>query len=279
MRKDLPIGVLVRFRPETDLKAEFNKVKEMNLTSCQLSVWDLSVYTDENAQILREAVEETGVTISGLWAGWSGPKEWNFTAGPETLGLVPVPYRAMRLKEMEDASVFAEKAGITDIITHLGFIPENPNSGEFYPLVAAVRDLANKYNEKGQRLLLETGQETPVTMLRLIQATGCSNIGINLDTANLILYGKANPLDALDVFGQYVWNTHCKDGLYPTDGNALGVEVPLGQGKAHIQEVIRRLAEIDYPGPLTIEREIRGDEQIRDIKMARDLILDTISKF
>ena len=54
MRKDMPIGVLVRFTPETDLKAEFNKVKEMNLTSCQLSVWKLCVYTDENAKIVLE---------------------------------------------------------------------------------------------------------------------------------------------------------------------------------------------------------------------------------
>ena len=57
------------------------------------------------------------------------------------------------------------------------------------------------------------------------------------------------------------------------------MEVPLGEGKAHIREVVRRLAELDYAGPLTIEREIRGDEQIRDIKMARDLLLDTMSKF
>ena len=278
MRTEMPIGVLVRFTPGVDLLEEFTRVKEMNLTSCQLSVWDLSVYTDAYAKSLKAAVKKTGITVSGLWAGWSGPKEWNFTAGPETLGIVPVAYRAMRLKELEDASDFAEKAGITDIITHLGFLPENPNGGEFYPIVAAVRDLANKYKKKNQRLLLETGQETPVTVLRLIQATGCDNIGINLDTANLILYGKANPVDALDVFGPYVWNTHCKDGLFPTCGDKLGVEVPLGKGKANIKEVVKKLAKLDYPGPLTIEREIRGEEQIRDIVMARDLLLSIMAK-
>ena len=73
----------------------------------------------------------------------------------------------------------------------------------------------------GQYLLFETGQETPVTMLRCFEETGAPNLGVNLDTANPILYGKANPVDALDVFGKYVMNIHAKDGLYPTEGQKL----------------------------------------------------------
>lgn len=62
-----------------------------------------------------------------------------------------------------------------------------------------MRTVAEHLKKNGQCLLFETGQETPVTMLRCFEAVGTDNLYVNLDTANLILYGKANPADALDV--------------------------------------------------------------------------------
>ena len=64
--------------------------------------------------------------------------------------------------------------------------------------------------------------------------------------------------------GQYVMNTHIKDGFYPTEGRSLGKEAPVGQGVANVGAVVRRLEEIGYTGPLVIEREISGEQQIRD---------------
>ena len=63
MRTEMPIGVLVRFTPGVDLLEEFTRVKEMNLTSCQLSVWDLSVYTDAYAKSLKAAVKKTATSV------------------------------------------------------------------------------------------------------------------------------------------------------------------------------------------------------------------------
>ena len=37
--------------------------------------------------------------------------------------------------------------------------------------------------------------------MRLFNDVGLDNIGVNLDPANLIMYGKANPVDAIDIFG------------------------------------------------------------------------------
>jgi sugar phosphate isomerase/epimerase len=120
--------------------------------------------------------------------------------------------------------------------------------------------------------LFETGQETPVTLLRVIEDLGGENVGINMDTANLILYGKANSADAITVFGKYVMDTHIKDGSYPTDGMRLGKEVAAGQGKANLPAVVKKLGELGYTGAFTIEREISGEQQIKDIEMARDLL-------
>ena len=266
------IGVLIGFRKDTDVVAKFRQAQEMGLTSCQINVWDTNLYTDENAEKINNAIKETGFKISALWGGWSGPCEWNFTYGPSTIGLVPAAYRESRLIAMMKASDFAAKIGVDKVITHVGFIPEDPNHPDFNGVVGALRQLCRYMLAKGQYFLFETGQETPVTLLRTIQAIGTGNVGINLDTANLILYGKANTVDAIDTIGKYVMDTHIKDGLYPTDGMSLGKEVAAGAGKANLHEVVRKLTELGYTGCYTIEREISGDQQIADIKMARDLL-------
>jgi sugar phosphate isomerase/epimerase len=97
---------------------------------------------------------------------------------------------------------------------------------------------------------------------------GTANLGVNLDPANLILYGKANPVDALDVFGQYVRSVHAKDGRYPTDPYHLGQEVKISQGKVNFPALLARLTELGYTGPLIIEREISGEQQVIDMKEA-----------
>ena len=272
------LGVLISCGPATDVKAEFIKAQENGLQSCQLCIWNQDTYTDEKAAEINAAVEETGFIISTLWAGWSGPKEWNFTYGPSTLGLVPEAYRMIRLKELCAASDFALKIHVDKIATHVGFLPENPDDPLFAGTVGALRNLCKYMEPRGQYFLFETGQETPVTMLRTIQAIGTQNVGINYDTANLLLYGKANAVDALEVFGQYVMDTHLKDGFYPTDSMKLGRQVQVGQGKANLPAIVDKLEELGYTGPYTIECELKGDDKIALIKEAREYMLDIFAK-
>lgn len=273
------IGVMLPIRPETDIDNEFKKIADLELDCCQVSVWKMHLYNDELAEQLKAASAKYNIEIVALWAGWSGPCEWNFTHGPSTLGLVPPAYRGVRLAELKIASDFAEKLGVTNVVTHAGFMPENPDDNNFVGTVAALRDLCKYMEKKGQTFLFETGQETPVTMLRAIEAIGYENVGINFDTANLIMYGKANTVDALEVFGKYVRNTHCKDGLYPTCGNELGLEVPMGEGKANFPAVVAKLNELGYTGPYIIEREIKGDKQVADIKLGKDLLTSIFANY
>lgn len=259
------LGVMINVSAETDFMEKFREAREMGLDSCQLSIWNPALYTDENAAAINAAKKETGLTVSLLWAGYTGPCEWNFTAGPETIGLVPVAFRGMRLEQLAAASLFAEKIGVCDIATHVGFIPENPSDENYRALIASLRWLCNIYKSRGQNFLFETGQETPVTVLRAIEDIGTGNTYINFDTANLILYGKANSADAVRVFGKYIRNTHIKDGFYPENGQNLGREVKVGEGLANLPAVISLLRECGYEGPYTIEREISGEQQKKDI--------------
>lgn len=268
----MDIGVLLNIRHDTNIGEAFERIRDMRIASCQICIWDPSLYTDANAKAVKEAQSASGVRVSAVWAGWTGPAVWDFYDGPLTLGLVPAPLRYHRINELLIGGDFAEKIGVTDVITHVGFLPENPNDSDYIGVVSALRYLAGRMKEKGQNFLFETGQETPTTLIRAIEDVGTGNLFINFDTANLILYGKANPADAARILGHYVRNTHCKDGEFPTDGRHLGREVPLGEGQANLPKVLEILDKQGYAGPLTIEREISGERQIRDIEMAREYL-------
>ena len=271
------IGILIHYRKNTDLIAEFNKAKALGLSSCHLCVWDPSVYTDDRAQELENAIHACAFPVTALWAGWSGPRESDLQFGPQTVGLVPAAYRAQRLNELLKASDFAEKSGVSRIATHVGYLPEDPYHPDYLGTLPALRYLCRAMEEKGQTFLLETGQETPTTLLRTLNAIDSDHIGVNFDTANLMMYGKGNAVDALEQLAPFVREVHIKDGLYPTDGIRRGKEVPAGEGKANLPAILRLLSQIGYTGTLTIEREITGEEQIRDIIATREKLLAWMS--
>ena len=261
------VGVQVYL--DKDVKEKFKKMRDMGFRHCQLTNWDVSLHTDEMAQLVNEAAEEYGICITAYWCGYSGPVVWNFTEGPKTAGLVPSEWRKMRLEELCGGSDFAKKIGASDLVTHAGFLPESPADEAYPEILEALRALAKHAKKNGQYFLFETGQETPTTLLRFIEAIGTGNVGVNLDTANLIHYGKANPVDALDVIGGYVRGVHAKDGFYPTDGLNLGREVKIGEGKVDFPAFVKGLKELGFDGSLTIEREISGEQQTKDILDAK----------
>lgn len=270
------VGVLIEIFRDTDIDAKFAELRSMGMESCQLVCWDKEIMNQETADKINAAVGRRKVDITAFWCGWDGPKVWDFYDGQLTLGLVPEAFRYERVKMLQKGIAFADMIHVKDVATHVGYMPENPYDPNYAGVLACLKELVKLCKENGQNFLFETGQETPVTLKRAIQDIekdlGRGNVGINLDPANLIMYGKANPVDALEVFGEYVMGIHGKDGKYPTDGHMLGDEVPLGKGKVNYPVFVAKLKEIGYTGDITIEREISGEEQKKDIIMAKEVL-------
>ncbi len=257
------LGVVVDVSGKDTPDTAIGKVKAFGLSCCQVGVGmaPVSLAAPLKAALAKYQVEATAAMTLG-----PGKMVWNFYEGPLTIGLIPPRTRAARIDALKRASDLAKLCGIKAVHTHCGFIPEDPNEPLYSEAVKAIRDVASYCGGNGQTFLMETGQETPITMLRAILDTGLNNIGVNLDTGNLILYGKGEPVGALDVVGRYVRGLHAKDGLYPTDPKNLGEEVAIGSGRVDFPKVIRKLHEINYTGPITIEREISGPRQAEDIR-------------
>jgi L-ribulose-5-phosphate 3-epimerase len=260
MRLGLIVGV------EKDADQALKQVHDLGIPTCQAQTDD---YSDRTLNALKSAAQKYGVEVTAINSSGGPPNVYDFYQGPLTIGVVPKKYRQQRIDNFKRASDFARKLNVPAFHTHYGFIPENPNDPAYPEVVEALRQVATHLKGNGQMMLYETGQETPITMLRAITDVGLDNQFVNLDTANLILYGKANPLDALDVIGKHVRGLHAKDGFYPTDPKQLGREVPIGQGKVDFPRIIRRLKALNYRGPITIEREISGPQQVEDIKKSK----------
>lgn len=274
----MKVGVCVTFDSKEQIIEKIKMVVEEGFDNCQIISWKPEVWTDENAEFLKNLLTENGVECSTFWCGWEGPQVWDLYDGPLTLGLLPREYREVRVKNLCDGADFAKKAGIDLVATHMGFIPENPNDPEFLPMCDAIRKVAEHLKVNGQYLLFETGQETPTTMLRCFEVVGTDNLGVNYDMANLISYGKANPVDALDTIGKYVMNVHAKDAKYPSTGRKTGGEMPMGTGKVDFVAVLSGLHKLGYKGFVTIEREIEGEQQIADIRKSKVFLEDIIAK-
>ena len=273
MQGKLPeIGTMCRITDNHGEGSSIDKVAAFGLRCAQAVSWDMGLATPEVARALKKRAADAGVRLTAIWGGYSGPRAWNFTRGPVTLGLVPPPYREQRIRDLKKWADFAAEAGAPAVITHCGFLPENMTDPEFEPVAVAIQDVAEYCKGLGLGFWFETGQETPVVILRYIEEIGTGNLGINLDPANLLMYGKGNPLDAIRVFGKYVRAIHAKDGMPPTNGRELGCEVKVGTGCVRYPEFIPALLECGFTGDLTIEREISGAEQDRDIRDTIDYL-------
>ena len=272
----MKLGTMVHL--DENVVEKIKDVKKYGLESFQLCAWNFNLMTDEYAEKILAATKEAGLEISAVWCGWEGEAAWDFIRGNLTLGIVPVYFREKRIKNLKTGSDFTKKLGVTDMVTHMGFLPENPNTDEFRSVVEAIKEIALYCKANGQYLLFETGQETPITLKRTIMAVNTGNLGINLDPANLLLYGKANPCDAVDIFGEYVRGIHAKDGEYPTNPDYLGEEKRIGDGRANFPVLLNKLMkDHGYNGSITIEREISGEKQIEDIIYAKKFLEDIIN--
>ncbi len=261
----MPLGLLIT--PIDGPEETIKRVHDLGLPTCFFSLDAyIGKFTPALADQFKGLLAKYNVTCTTVEVVGPQPLVWDFMQGPSTIGLVPRATRAARIDALKQASDFAKLLGVHQVQTHCGFIPENPADPLYKEAVAAIREVAEHCAKNDQRFLMETGQETPTTMSRAIRDVAQPNLGVGLDTANLILYGKANPVDAVAILGQHVHAVHAKDGRWPTNPDKLGEEVLIGTGLVDFKKVFEGLRKAGYSGAITIERETHGPQQIEDVR-------------
>lgn len=258
-----------------DIDAQFKALHDAGFTSCQIN-WSSAKMTPELAQKIIENEQKYGIKATTV-VGVPGNCKWNFTQGPATIGLVPADDRDNRIAEYHKMIDFCQLAKVPAMHSHFGFIPEDMSDYKYKTFISVMKQLAQYAKDRGVSIYFETGQETPITLVRAIKDIGYDNLGINCDVANLLLYGKANPTDAIKLFGPLVKDIHAKDGKYPTRDNPyeLGQEKPIPEGDVDFPAIIKYLKQEGYKGAITIEYELNlnsMDYMVKTRKYLQDLI-------
>ena len=266
--KPMALGLLIV--PYGSPEEHFRRVRDLGFSNCFLSLDGyIGKFTPQLAVQYGELLAKYDLVATTVEVVRPEPLEWNFTRGPATIGLVPPATRAARMDALFQVSDFAKQLGVAQVQTHCGFIPEDPADALYPGAVEAIREVAKHCQANGQSFLMETGQETPTTMSRMLRDVAMPNLAVGLDTANLILYGKANPVDAVAILGPHVRSIHAKDGRWPTNPSELGEEVLIGKGLVDFRQVFTKLHRLGYTGAVTIERETSGPQQVEDVRQEK----------
>jgi len=274
------IGVFLKCTGEDDPAKALAVVRSLGLSHIQVSRLPDRYYTPEGAREFAQLLEETGVRADSVVVVFDGESYKDQDAVRRTVGFRPADLRGERLGYARRVVDFAEAIGTEIVTLHMGFLPRDPEDPIYLALHQAVSDLAAYAAGKGVTLSLETGQETGEELARFLDGITAARVGVNFDTANLVLYGLDHPPQALARLRDRVTSVHVKDGLPPEDPSRLGREVRLGEGRAEVAECLRVLEDAGFQGPLVIENYVwreGGTDPREELARARDFILASLT--
>ena len=272
----LQVGVMFWTGGELGVEASpdqiVSSVKSLGVSCGQLGLHGTADLGAAAQKAWSEALARHNVTVVTVFPAYKGESYADVETVQKTVGFMPPATRQEREQRTYEASHFAKAIGVSELATHIGYVPEDTSDPDYVAVRDMVRRVCNYCAKNSQTFALETGQEPGAVLKEFIEDVDRPNLRVNFDPANMILYGSGEPLPALELVKDWVETVHCKDGTWPKAKGTLGSEAPLGKGDVGMDRFVAKLKEIGYKGPLTIEREIVGEAQRADIKEAIALL-------
>ncbi len=212
---------------------------------------------------LRGLIESEGWTVTSTMVGFPQEDYSTLERIRVTGGVAPDAEWPANRDRVLRAIAATAGLGVPYLSFHAGFL-DHADAGYASKFEARIRDVADAAGEQGVMLLMETGQESAAELRDFMEALSHPALGINFDPANMILYDKDDPIDAVRILGPWIRHVHIKDATRTATPGTWGVEVPWGDGEVQGDAFLDALAEQGFHGALAIEREA-GDNRIGDI--------------
>ncbi len=267
----LEVGVFLVFGEDDLWKLE--RAKGLGFKSAQIVRWPTGYFVGKEREDFKQALKNSGIELTTVFCAYEGESYESMEAVRETIGLVPAKLRPQRIEETKKIADFSKDLNSPRVAAHIGVIPADAADPNYSGLVKDMQAICDYCAKLGLEFSLETGQETAQILRRFIGDVGRDNLKVNFDPANMIAYGSGMPLEALDLLGPFVVGFHGKDYTATKDpSRGFGKEARLGEGDVNIEAVVTKLWNMGYRGPLTIEREIYGEQQWVDFAAAKELL-------
>ena len=217
------------------------------------------------------ALRQAGIEIVSGMFGCVGEDYTTLDTIRVTGGIAPDATWEQNRKNIQASARIAVSLGLKLVTFHAGFIPHDQADPGFAKMVQRLAEAADIFAAEGLSLGLETGQETAKDLLVVLKALNKSNVGVNFDPANMILYAKGNPIEALRTLGPWIRQVHIKDATLTKTPGTWGAEVPVGTGEVDWKAFFGALQELNFQGNFVIEREA-GTQRVVDIRRAREVV-------
>jgi L-ribulose-5-phosphate 3-epimerase len=262
--KDWPVGVC-SWSLRTDIAGVAEAMSRIGIEHVHLAV--RPALQEKEKDFLAEVQQQNWI-ISSTMIDFPQEDYSTLDSIKVTGGIVPDEYWEQNHKLFLGAADVTVELGVKYLSMHAGFIDEsNPAyAKKFYDRIKCLADAAS---EKNIMLLLETGQETAQELRHFLEKLNHPAVGVNFDPANMILYDKGKPVEAVQVLSPWVKHIHIKDAIRTKQPGIWGTEVPWGDGQVGSERFLNTLEEIGFKGVLAIEREA-GDDRLADIKLAAE---------
>ncbi len=216
-------------------------------------------------------LQQNGISLSSGMFGCLGEDYTTLETIRRTGGIAPDATWEQNWKNIQATADMAGQLGLKLITFHAGFLPHKESDPSFGKLSARLAQVADLFS--GQRLVLglETGQESAPVLLRLLERLGRPNLGVNFDPANMILYDKGDPIEAMRLLGPWIRQVHVKDARRTKVIGTWGEEVVVGTGEVDWRAFFATLRQLNCAGDCVIEREA-GIQRVADIRQAREVV-------
>lgn len=221
-----------------------------------------------------EALARIGARVVSGMFGTIGEDYTTMEAIRRTGGIVPDEHWEANQQVARKAAARARELDLPLVSFHAGFLPHDMESAGFRKLADRIEVVAGIFGDQGIDLIFETGQETADDLWAFfdhLEARGVANLGVNFDPANMILYDKGDPIEALRRLMPRVRSIHIKDAVRTGTPGEWGAEAVVGEGQVDWHAFHRVLSESGYTGDLLVERE-GGDDRVGDARTAIDVI-------
>lgn len=187
----------------------------------------------------------------------------------KTGGIVPDANWEGNKKIITAGAKLTQELGCRYMSLHAGFLDESDAKAfaTYLERITWIRDEAAKY---GVTIILESGQETAEDLVKFLEKV--PGVYVNFDPANMILYGKGDPREAVKLLAPWIRQVHIKDALFTKKPGTWGMEVPWGDGAVDARAFIEELESLGYTGNYVIERE-GGDKRAADINLAAERLV------
>ena len=220
---------------------------------------------------IQKLFGEKGITIVSGMFGCVGEDYSTLETIRVIGGIAPDSTWEQNRKNIQATAAVAQKLGLKLVTFHAGFLPHDEKDPAAARMQKRLNEVAEVFAAVGINLGLETGQETAPVLRQLLRNLNRPNLGVNFDPANMLLYDKGDPVDALQTLGPWIRQIHIKDARRTKVPGTWGEEVVVGSGEVDWPAFFATLDKLKFAGDLVIEREA-GSQRVADISQAKDVI-------